>query len=792
MTTPLDQPALDQPVPDQPVLDPPGLAVDSPDLLVHLRAGGVSVLLDLRGGLLPAIVHWGGELGELTADDALALTIANVAPLVNNVVDEPIRLALLPEQHTGWTGRPGLSGSRAGGAWSPWFRTTSLTVEPASAEPHTLHDTGLHDAALHDATLHDATAAHQADALHDCPPQRVRFVSVDGGAHLSIETADAVAQLSLRLELELVPSGLLRTRATITNDGDDYQLEELSLALPLPPRAREILDFAGRWSKERAPQRRELTVGTHLREGRHGRTGADSATVLTVGTPGFGFAAGEVWGLHVGFSGNHRHYAERLSTGDQVLGGGELLLPGEVCLRTGESYTGPWLYGSYGVGLDEQAQRFHRYLRARPQHPHSPRPVTLNVWEAVYFDHDLARLTALADRAATLGVERFVLDDGWFRHRRNDRAGLGDWYVDETVWPTGLSPLVDHVRTLGMQFGLWFEPEMVNFDSDLARAHPDWVMQTGDRIPVPSRHQQVLNLGLPDAFAYILERMTAILTEYDIPYIKWDHNRDLVDAGTTPEGEPGVHAQTLATYHLMDELKRRFPGLEIESCSSGGARVDLGVLERTDRVWVSDCIDPLERQQMNRWSAQLLPVELLGSHVASGRSHTTGRVHDLGFRAGTALFGHFGIEWDLTKATDVEFAQLAEWIRLYKAQRSLLHSGDLVRMDESDPALWISGVVSADRSHALFSLAYLTLPVALPLGRFTLRGLDPDRRYLVKPLTIGGTSHGYRVPAWFEALDAAAAPQGTVLSGRALASVGLQAPASYPERVWLLELTAVD
>ncbi|HEY5223156.1 MAG TPA: alpha-galactosidase [Microbacteriaceae bacterium] len=761
--------------------DPAAFVVESPDLLVHVRGGGVSVLLDLRGELLPAIVHWGADLGELTADDALALTIADLAPLVNNVVDEPIRLALLPEQHTGWTGRPGLSGSRAGGAWSPWFRTTRLTIAANGTEPVSIRPR------VSGGSDRDGAAASDHDGAAGSP-----LVAVEGGAHISVEAADPVAQLRLGLEFELAPSGLLRTRATVINDGDDYQLDELSLALPLPPRAREILDFAGRWSKERAPQRRELTVGAHLREGRHGRTGPDAATVLTVGTPGFGFAAGEVWGLHVGFSGNHRHYAERLSTGDQVLGGGELLLPGEVRLRTGESYTGPWLYGSYGVGLDEQAQRFHRYLRARSQHLHAPRPVTLNVWEAVYFDHNFARLTALADRAAQLGVERFVLDDGWFRHRRNDHAGLGDWYVDETVWPNGLGPLVETVRSLGMQFGLWFEPEMVNLDSDLARAHPDWVMQTGDRIPVPSRHQQVLNLGIPDAYDYILERMTAILTEYDIRYIKWDHNRDLVDAGTTPGGEPGVHVQTLATYRLMDELKRRFPALEIESCSSGGARVDLGVLERTDRVWVSDCNDPLERQQMNRWTAQLLPAELLGSHVASGRSHTTGRVHDLGFRAGTALFGHFGIEWDLTKVSDAEFSQLREWITLYKAQRSLLHSGDIVRMDETDPALWISGVVSTDHSRALFSLAYLALPVVLPLGRFTLRGLDPDRRYRVRPLTIGGASHGYRVPPWFGATDAAAAPQGTVLSGRSLASAGLQAPASYPEQVWLLEVTAVD
>ena len=215
-----------------------------------------------------------------------------------------------------------------------------------------------------------------------------------------------------------------------------------------------------------------------------------------------GSPSGEIWAVHVAWSGNHTHYAERLSTGEQVIGGGELLLPGEVVLAQGESYASPWVYGSYGTGLDEVARRFHRYLRSRRQHPSSDRPVTLNVWEAVYFDHDLERLVELAEVAAEIGVERYVLDDGWFGARRHDRAGLGDWTVSTDVWPDGLHPLVDKVTGLGMQFGLWFEPEMINLDSDAARAHPEWVMATGQRtageLSLPtgdqSRHTRVLRL----------------------------------------------------------------------------------------------------------------------------------------------------------------------------------------------------------------------------------------------------------------------------------------------------------
>jgi alpha-galactosidase len=740
-----------------------------PDVVVHLEAAGVSLLVDLTRGGLPAIIHWGSSLNPLTEREARSLIGAAIEPIVPNVMDEPIRLAILPEHHTGWVGRPGVTGNREGRAWSPRFSTTAVTL---GGDPLT---TG--------------------------------FVSV-GASELSVEAEDADAHLGLRIEIEMLASGLVRARATVTDQLGGFTVDDVALAFPVPIRAREVLDFAGRWGMERVPQRSEFQVGLHDRQGRKGRTGPDAATVLSAGVSGFGFAHGEVWGVHTAFSGNHRHYAERLFTGAKVIGGGELLLSGEIRLGRGESYTSPWVYAAYADGLDRQARRFHDYLRSRPTHPTRPRPVTINVWEAVYFDHDLARLSDLADRAAAIGVERYVLDDGWFRGRRDDHAGLGDWYVDEGVWPDGLGPLIDHVRGLGMEFGLWFEPEMINPDSDLAREHPEWIMATGGRLPVLSRYQQVLNLGIRAAYDRILERMTALLEEYDIAYIKWDHNRDLIDAGTLPAGEAGVHAQTRATYRLMAQLKQRFPGLEIESCSSGGARVDLGVMEHADRVWVSDCIDPLERQQMNRWTMQLLPPEMLGSHVASGISHTTGRWHRLSFRAGTALFGHFGIEWDLAKASETELKELSDAIELHKEHRELIRTGNLVRADVEDPTQWLYGTISPDRSEALLFLATTGRSAVSPRGRFTIPGLDPDRNYHVTPILLGAPTQGFRPPAWFNATAGSsmsggehesvytggmtpdAEIHGTVLSGRALAAVGLQSPANWPDEVLVLRLVA--
>ena len=742
--------------------------------LVHLRADQVSLLVDLTDGGLPSILHWGHDLGELSTEDGQAMIAAATRPLAGNIVDRPVRTALLPEHRTGWMGRPGLSGSRTGRDWSPEFGVTRVALDGRTIEP----------------------AAELT-------------VTNAGAGTLVVEAVDQVARLRLEVEIELVPAGLLRSRAEVTNLADEaYTVNDCVIAYPVPATAREILDFAGHWGKERTPQRRTLTTGTHLREGRHGRTGLDATTLLHLGAPGFGFADGEIWAVHVGWSGNHTHYAERLYTGEQVIGGGELLLPGEVVLSAGQAYRTPWVYGAYGVGLDAVARRFHRWLRSRPTHPNVDRPVTLNVWEAVYFDHDEDRLVDLAERAARLGVERYVLDDGWFGARRNDAAGLGDWTVSPEVWPQGLHPLADKVVGLGMQFGLWIEPEMVNLDSEVARAHPEWILATGNRWPVSSRFQQVIDLGHPNCYAYIRDALLAILDEYPISYLKWDHNRDLIDAGHSPGGEPGVHAQTQAAYRLMAELKSAHPGLEIESCSSGGGRVDLGVMEIADRVWVSDDIDPLERQQMLRWTTQLLPPEMLGAHIASGRSHTTGRMHDLSFRAATALFGHLGIEWDLAEAGEDEVAELAEWVAFYKEHRALLLGGDLVRLDFPDPAVLLHGVVAPDRSAAIYAFVAMAVSDVVQLGRLPLPGLAAGRRYRVRPVPIGQRPRGLSRPDWWGGTPAARVPwapsspeeawrawtdelDGVVLSGTALGRAGVAAPGLNPEQAVLLEARAV-
>ena len=694
----------------------------------YIEASGVGLLLALSSDD-PVVVHWGAPLGQQVPDAAL------LAPAVpHSMFDAPVRPSVLPQPSRGWRGRPAVRGSRGGRAFSPLLALTGVE---------------------------------------------------EGGASIAVQLADPSVGIEVVVRFSLEPSGLLLIEGELTNTGtDDYGLDRFDLVLPVPGQATESLDTTGRWAREKHPQRRSIDQGTWVRSGRHGRTGHDATAVIAAGTSGFGWRWGEVWALHLGWSGNHEAFVDALPSGQTVIGAGELLEPGEIVLAPGETYRTPTAYASYARdGLDGVSARFHDWMRARPQHPSSPRPVVLNTWEAVYFDHDLATLSELADVAAGVGVERFVLDDGWFGHRRNDRAGLGDWWVDPAVWPDGLGPLIEHVRGLGLQFGLWVEPEMVNEDSDLIREHPDWVSRPAGRTSLDWRFQQVLDLANPAAWEHVLGRLDALLTEYPIAYLKWDQNRDQLELGH--DGFASTHEQTLAAYRLFDELKRRHPGIEIESCSSGGARVDLGALQRTDRVWASDTNDALERQTIQRWTQLIVPPELVGAHVGPTTSHSTRRTHDIDFRTATALFGHFGIEWDIRSATDEDREGLRTAIALYKQWREVLHGGRTVRADSPDPSTQLTGAVALDGSRAIFSWAQLTtsafetpLPVTLP-------GLDPARSYRVTAAAPvpAHSAHHRTEPAWLA--------DGVVLSGTALAVIGLPMPILHPEHALLITAEAI-
>lgn len=612
---------------------PSGACADAPaTTTLHLRGEGTSLVLTTGVAGAPSVASWGPDLGPIDAAALDDLVLGTRRTHLGNDPDVIAEPGLVPAGWTGWSGRSGLVGHRPDGtAWSPRLVTRSIS----------------HAAA--DGSEHEVPLGSSVEL---------------GAGTLTLDTAEAEAGLCPRLEIELAVGGSLIARGILTNTGQtSYEVEELSLALPLPLEADELLDSTGRWRTERQPQRRPVSYGADVREGRHGRTGFDHPTLAVVGERGFGFGHGQAHGLHVAAPGNNRTYVERLPEGYQVMRGGELLLPGEVLLVPGETYTGPWLHLTHGEGLNEAADRLHQWARSLPSSPTTERPVTLNVWEAVTFDHRLPKLLALADEAARLGIERYVLDGG--------------------------------------------------------------------------------------------------------------------DA--TRGGCAVVGAQTRAALALMDRLRADHPGLEIESCSSGGGRIDLEMVRHTQRFWASDVIEPHERHTMLPWTEQVIPPERLGTHVASGRSQTTGRQHDLAFRASTALWGHMGVEWDLTAESQEDRDALGRWIAFYKGQRRLLLSGRIVRDEVGDGCARLHGVAARDGSAALYELAVLERgPLALQ-GRVRLRGLDPEARYRVRPRIIGSRPAGLIAPAWF------GDDEGVVLTGAVLERVGLTAPFMHPDQAILIE-----
>ena len=699
---------------------------------VHLTQDGVSLLIDLSQSTAE-IVHWGKALGKVTS--IASYTKAAMEPVAHAELDDPMYQSIWRENSRGNTGLPALLGHSAGKRFSQKFEIVSVAQTETSA---------------------------------------------------TITGRDAHAELEIENVYRFLGAGVLSVSQTIRNLGAEaFTLNELNVFMPLPDQVAESMDFTGRWVNERQLQRREIQPGQFVREEREGRSSHDYTIMQYAMTRGAGYQTGEVWGLGIMFSGNSKHIIERQQSGRTFIAAGELLLPGEVVLGSGESFTAPEVAAVYSAsGIDGTTNRIYSWLRARENHPTNirPRPLTLNVWEAVYFDHNLEKLSQLADVAASIGVERFVLDDGWFGARRNDLLGLGDWVVSKDVWPEGLGPLIQKVQSCGMEFGLWFEGEMLNADSDVYRAHPDWILKVGDRVPPEGRHQHVLDITNPAAYKHLFDQVNQVLSENDIAYIKWDHNKFLLEPAH--DGIPAVHKQTEAIYRFFDELKMRHPGLEIESCASGGGRIDLGMVQHADRFWTSDCNDAADRQRIQRYTQFAIPPELLGSHIGPTKSHTTLRVHELSFRAVTALFGHAGLEWDITQCTEEELGHLKSWASYYKANRDLIHSGSMVRVDRVDSESFVHGVVSKDKNKALFAYATLATQSGSRPAGIRFAGLDESKTYKVRAAFPAGEPK-FLQRANVQWLD------GVELSGSALQSMGLRAPILFPDNAFLIEIEVI-
>ncbi|MSU88895.1 alpha-galactosidase [Rhodobacteraceae bacterium 2CG4] len=666
-------------------------------------------------GRLPEVVYWSAPLPGDENLDTLAAA-GRIAP-AGGMLDEVAEVSLTPERGRQFQGQPGLVA----------FDAAGVPVRTA-----------------------------------------FRFASEQDGEALVLGFRDDGTGLDWKLTATpYAESGVIALTLKIAGDG----VRPVSLAAPVlpgPQASDEIVTFTGRWTGEFQMNRVPWAQGAHSTAAPGGRTSHERFPGILIPARGTTETGGEAWGLTLAHSGGHTLAAEELPDGRRQIRFG-------VDLSDADAADFPELTliaARSGDGLNGVSQGFHEHVRqhvVRFPDPARPRPVHYNCWEAVYFDHKLDQLKALASRAAGLGVERFVLDDGWFGVRDDDTSGLGDWTIDRRKWPDGLTPLIDHVKAEGMEFGLWVEPEMINEDSDLYRAHPHWVLGPADQ--VRGRNQLVLDFRKPGPAEYIRDAIGRILSDYDIAYLKWDHNRQL------PVSDP---AQAAAVARLFAAIRADHPNVEIESCSSGGGRVDFEILSLTHRFWASDSNDALERVRIQRGASCFFPPEITGSHVGPRVCHTSGRVLPMEFRAAVAGTRAMGVEMDLAELSDAETEALTAAIARFKARRGLLHTGRLHRLESADPDVIAEMHVARDGSEFALFAAQMDASRQILARPLRLSGLDPAARYRVQLENPG------EVTATLNRSDLSPLAKGEAvdLSGTALMQAGLQLPNAFPNTMW--------
>ena len=536
---------------------------------------------------------------------------------------------------------------------------------------------------------------------------------------LTLILKDPVTGVRLHLLYTIFAKEAVITRsACFFHEGNEtvHLTRAMSLCMDLPDDRYDMIQFSGAWAKERHAKVRRLEMGIQSVGSLRGHSSHEHNPFVILKRPNTDEFQGEAIGFSLVYSGNFLAQAEVDTHGTtrMLLG----IHPDwfDWKLTPGASFQTPEAVMVYtGNGLNDLSQTLHRLYRSRLARGYwrdRTRPILLNNWEATYFDFTEDRLVEIAAKAKECGVELFVLDDGWFGARRNDRAGLGDWVAAPSLLPEGITGIAEKVTALGLKFGLWFEPEMVNKDSDLYRVHPDWILQTPDRAVSHGRFQYVLDFSRPEVVDCIYEMMAKILSHAKVSYVKWDMNRSISEcwSAALPADQQGevFHRYILGVYDLYERLTSAFPEVLFESCASGGARFDPGMLYYAPQAWTSDDTDAVERLKIQYGSSYGYPIVSMGSHVSMCPNHQLNRNTPLHTRANVAYFGTFGYELDLNRLTPEEQEEVKKQIRFMKDHRELIQFGDFYRLQspfENNETAWM--VVSPDRRQALVGLSLI-------------------------------------------------------------------------------------
>ena len=562
---------------------------------------------------------------------------------------------------------------------------------------------------------------------------------------LEIDLADETLGLTVTLSYSIF-RGLdtVARSVRIRNGGEKaVTLEKaLSCCIELPWENREIVTLSGSWARERSIDRRPIGRGRIEVGSKRGISSHQEHPFLAVVSEDAGEDRGEVLGLSFVYSGNFTAEVERTQHDMLRVGMGISDYNFSWKLEPGENFTAPEVLLTYSSeGFGGMSRTYHELFRnhlIRSPYLHKKRPILINNWEATYFDFNLEKLLQIARVAKSAGIEMLVMDDGWFGKRSSDNCSLGDWVVNEEKLPGGMKKLADAVNEIGLDLGVWFEPEMVSPDSDLYRAHPDWALAIPGREASLCRTQFVLDLTRPEVRDYVVESVSAVLRSANIKYVKWDMNRPLSDIGSrTTAGGEILHRYMLGVYELQERILREFPELLLENCSSGGARFDPGMLYYSPQIWCSDDTDAIERLAIQEGTTLIYPPSCMGAHVSICPNHIVGRTTPLSTRGIVALAGTFGYEMDITKCSEEELDEIRGQVEMYHKANDIVREGDLYRIKTMSSLAkcgngrpsyaWMS--VAKDKSEALLSYVQVRGGANLRSEVLYLKGLDPEAEY---------------------------------------------------------------
>ncbi|MDO3680878.1 alpha-galactosidase [Paenibacillus ehimensis] len=681
----------------------------------HLQSKDTSYMIQLVHGY-PAHVYWGPKLsedGNLT-DILMFQERCSFSP--NPVPeDKSISLDTLPQEY-------------------PQYGTSDFR--------HPAYQVQLEDGSrITELTYRSHRIVNGKPALEGLPA--IYTENEDEAQTLELELFDAYSGLTVILSYTVFEYFDAMTRSVrFVNEGKQaLRLNRaLSASVDFFDSDYDCLYLSGTWTRERHVQRKPLSPGAVRVESRRGSSSHQMNPFMALLRPAADEDQGEVFGFSLVYSGNFAAEAEvdqfgmtRVSMGINPFDFGWLLEPGES-FQTPEAVM---VYSSEGLGgMSRTYHRLYRTRLCRGAHRDKERPILVNNWEATYFDFNADKIEAIAKDAAELGIELFVLDDGWFGKRDSDTSSLGDWTVDRNKLPDGLEDLAARVKSHGMEFGLWVEPEMVSPDSDLYRRHPDWCLHVPHRRRTEARNQLILDLSREDVRTYLFEALSGIFSTVPVSYVKWDMNRNMTEIGSAElaaaRQTETAHRYMLGLYELMDKLVTRFPHILFESCSGGGGRFDPGMLYYMPQTWTSDDTDAVERLKIQYGTSMVYPVSSMGAHVSAVPNHQVGRITPLTTRGDVAMSGNFGYELDLTKLPAEEKDIIKQQVALYKENRRLIQNGDLYRLKSpfsGNETAWM--LVSEDRREAMvFYFQVLGVPNG-PLRRLRLKGLQTELDYRV-------------------------------------------------------------